>query len=549
MQALTFLTRFFHVWAFCLVLVQVEAQDSLYASRKQLVDDLMHHRILSERGRDQIKIWIDHVSSSPYSLSEVYIRQLAPGPLLMDLAMAGNAYRTIEWYRYVGDSLSRNERLMNSLANERRGHHNLRIVIERIRSDFSDRNRPPPRTDLGAEALAWAATDTVFAKELAELEWHLGYVDALLFAGQRSPEQLIEDLHEIGLFDEWLAEDLRLDLRCDRIYDVAELLKLIDRNTNHRIWKEQSRQKAENRIKALVSSGFMDAPTGEQLLRTQDPYSWPSDFEIAVASSPHLILDCDERVWTAESYYTEYLPKLAGIVPELAPTKVHVVRRPADQAIVSVEYQTEVSFVDHGRRYAFHVFEGREGVVEGPSSGCFMMFLALKTLNKALCDAGSKYRLIKHEFTDDECGLSGRHQMCLAFVDQARCDVWWPNPKTILEEHQRSYRCDELFSTKFCKDSIAALVSDLASLGILRHLTTSQIDSATAQANATMPGAWADVLQHYPELLVWPAGNRYAPLFEGDLEKQLLSISAISQGVVTISHIKEHWGTKQRGTV
>jgi hypothetical protein len=184
-----------------------------------------------------------------------------------------------------------------------------------------------------------------------------------------------------------------------------------------------------------------------------------------------------------------------------------------------------------------------------------MMYLALRTLNKALCDAHSNFRIVKHEFGEGDCGYYETTSMCLSFIDMTRCRIWWPEQARtsdafgMLTTTQHDPRCEQLFSMKYCADSIAAVIGRIRSIGVLDHLSEAQIDSATIAANMTMPRAWDDVLSCFPDVVAHPYGadpRRDKTAYQEELGR----LVGISHGTIRIERLREHWSRNRwRGKV
>ena len=405
---------------------------------------------------------------------------------------------------------------------------------------------PPPRINLAPEVMHWAAADSGFAQAVKDLESSIGYAHESLYRSTESPAKLIDKLRDLSLFDDALSQALHQYQACDQLHDGAGVLIRAGQLLHARDSQSRSRVKVEQRIKDLTAAGFMGENQGAALWKNLGAYEWPSDFEIAVVSSPHVVFACNEGGWTAESYYPEHLRKLSGVIPELSPTEVNVERREADSAIVRGGYEVLVSFMNNGRRYSFRTYEG--GIVRSGDRPrpCFMMFHALRTLNKALCDAHSNYRILKFEFGEGECGSYETTRMCLAFFDMTRCGIWWPEqvqkPGTsgLLAETQRDRRCEQLFATTYCRDSINSVFDELREAGLTSHLTEAQIYHARDLANSRYHKDWTSVFACVPDLLVH-ADSFSISAGPGSVTAQLDKLALVSNGRFAPADTKELW--------
>lgn len=531
----------------------VRAQDSALVAQLALVDRLVEHKIISETAHTSILNWVKFLQSDQTEMTTSYAQQQLSRPVIEKLAFGAQAYRTLQWYRYVADSLQRAGN--QSGAKKQMSSQQLGSAIDAIYAVSGQHEEPPPRTNLGPEVMQWAMGEPAFARSVKDLESQIGYAHESLYTSTDPPVILIDKLRELNLFDDALAHELHITQACDQLHDGAGVLMRAGKLLHDRDWQSRSRFKVEQRIKDLTAAGFMDEALRAALWKDLGPYAWPSDFEIATASSPHVVFACNERDWTTESYYHEHLPKLSGVIPELSPTDVQIERRAADSLLVRAGYEVQVSFTNNGKRYAFSVYEGgtvRNGERTQP---CYMMYLALRTLNKALCDAHSNFRIVKHEFGEGDCGYYETTSMCLSFIDMTRCRIWWPEQARtsdalgMLTTTQHDPRCEQLFSMKYCADSIAAVIGRIRSIGVLDHLSEAQIDSATIAANMTMPRAWDDVLSCFPDVVAHPYGadpRRDKTAYQEELGR----LVGISHGTIRIERLREHWSRNRwRGKV
>jgi len=151
----------------------LRAQDSVFVAQLALVDRLVEHKIISEAARASELNWVEFLRSDQTEMTASYVQQQVSRRVIEKLALGAQAYRTLQWYRYVADTLQRsgnqsgaNRRAMSSRQRE--------LAIDAIYAVSGRHEEPPPRTNLGPEVMQWVAGDTGFAQAVKDLESLIG---------------------------------------------------------------------------------------------------------------------------------------------------------------------------------------------------------------------------------------------------------------------------------------------------------------------------------------------------------------------------------------
>ena len=384
--------------------------------------------------------------------------------------------------------------------------------------------------------------------DIRNQQFFIAKVDTSIFHRYASVTELTAELLSVGLIDGPLHAEVMETIRCGTIQDGSALFEQLQQELRNRDWRLSSRRAQLALVGALVDNGFREPDTARRMIDALGPYDAPDNFHIAVRSSPHSIVACKGVERTVDEFYRAVLIGLDGVVPELHPTDVRIVRSPADTTLISATHVMELSFTNAGHRYSFVEYEGRRGEMDlPPAHGCFGAFALLSPLNKALCDAGSRYRLRSFEQHDEgDCGDFRVARQALVFIDQERCALWWPAEKRNTDalgrpsEQKPFDRCAELFSKEFSRDSIVSMTLQLRTLGLLEHLDAPSIESATERANERTLYQWDQVLAAFPDLIAHPEVHRF-PERDGEITKRLEELVGIAHGKVRITDVKEEW--------
>ncbi|MCB9165696.1 MAG: hypothetical protein H6592_14875 [Flavobacteriales bacterium] len=512
----------------------------------ELTEDLFKVRILSEKGRQMTFQWIRSLENLSPEFRGLHLTEIVPTPLRGDLSSAGRAFNKLQTYRYLSDSLVNSGALPGPLDRSRKDQARRSEALWSIQNGNS-LPRASTLISTNSTGLAYAAVDSAFANELAELRYFMSKVDTSVFVRYGRPQDLAEELYTLNVVDSLFVVEVSRRVECGQIMNAAGVLEHIRQSEDDRAWAIQEREKRLALINALVLSGSLSAADAGRIAGT-DPYYIPDRFDVAIASSPHAIIDCTGPARSLDEYYRSVLNSVRDVVPELHPTDVRTTLTPLDTTFSRATHLFECTFTNAGYNYSFTEYDGHRAMSRQDTTrrSCYGPLSCISALNKALSDLRSPYRLKYFEKQKGSCGIFSLDQQGLAFLDEERCSIWWPIDERStdalgLAPTRSSFsRCAELFSMEFSRDSIRSMFDTLQSRGLLEHVDQWSLEKAIQLANESTRHHWDEALRYIPSFTAYPAIPRF-PEKNGLIALRLKELELISHGTVSITEVKEKW--------
>lgn len=524
----------------------------MIVAQMELTEDLHEARILSETGRQLTLQWVRSLENLSPEFRGLHLNEILPTPLRGDLSSAGRAFNKLQTYCYLSDSLVNAGVLPGPLDNSRKDQ--LRRGSAVLSMQISSKHPPASAfTSTSSTGLAHAAVDSAFARELEELRYFISKVDTSVFVRYGRPQDLANELYTLNVVDSLFVVEVSRRVECGQIMNAAGVLEHVQQSEHDRAWAIQEREKRLALINALVQNGSLSTAESGRISGS-DPYYIPDRFDIAIASSPHAIVDCTGPPRSLDEYYRTLLDSVRDVVPELHPTDVRMTLTPLDTTSSWATHLFECTFSNAGYEYSFIEYDGHRAMSRRDTMrrSCYSPLSCISALNKALCDIGSDKRLVKFEKHPEEtCTDYVMTRMVLAFMEQDRCGLWWPeehSPVSILSgiplSNKIKGRCGELFLTTYCRDSIQSVIDLFQDNGVLAHLSKEEILAGIDRSNRSFPADLAEVMLNFRGVAYRSFDVRYRSLFQegpGVLAAQLDSLSSISHGKFQPTDVKEKW--------
>ena len=349
--------------------------------------------------------------------------------------------------------------------------------------------------------------------------------------------ELIDDLREIGLLDFALANKLTSGIKRGHIRYPEDLF---EEASNLGRLPEIRHQRAEQQGQCLelVKAGKMTEERALAVGQYADEFEIHDLSDVASALTLSCVVDSSGE-WSADEIeicqavvngVERLLPDLriegwAISTDSLAPEGILIRRGDLRFSVRQREYSNVFpTYVSEGGSKAYYARQAVDAL--------------LNCINKAICDQGIEYRIstlekYAQDTTDEES--------------------WVPKGRVLFVEDRIVH---EIFHTDnhggtlappwpsgqgFCESDIERAVTDFRSAHLLDHLSSEQIDSASALVNANLKETWGEVLSCFPHVVDIPMWIRWSETSNHPYTDQLVELSRISHGAFKPLRIRERW--------
>jgi hypothetical protein len=356
----------------------------------------------------------------------------------------------------------------------------------------------------------------------------------------------LKDLLKIGLITQRIYDETWPKIQTNELYLEVKVLDYLVQRTNYYEDFDGNKKRELALLNNLENNKIISKNSHKNLLKTYKPYEIKTKFDYLVYCNDAIVVDLKQYSLNPEVYYPLIFNKIKSILPEFNYTNLSIKITENDKYDKTlIEQKVSIRFELNGRIYKntfWHNF-----VKKTPDSLDKKEEIAPiredfhKGINKWLADINSTKRLyFANSAFQEQAGqpwLSDNF-IGLILLDEKQFKAWGDYTPYFMQMQSH----DNTFNT----EGVQNIIREYEKIGLVNHLSKTEIDSAKMKIEETEIDNYASILSFFPKNIVyfdWESGN-----LENPYEEITLDFAAASRGIFTPTNItdnfKKDWKNK-----
>jgi hypothetical protein len=332
-----------------------------------------------------------------------------------------------------------------------------------------------------------------------------------------------KDLYEIGLIDDRVYNDIKLQLADSTIADESQVCMVASEKTHYYEEYPSQRKQLLQLIDSLSISDVMSPEKAASLKSRLKEYEL-YDFDELAANCKRTLIIRKHPDQTLTGHYRRVFDTLQTILPDFRFTDLKI-SLDSTQGLFGPAVDFELMFNASARTYGSSL---EINYLPDSLSSDFSELMSdaefqfHSGINKWLCDQNSPYRLY--------LVYSSGRDIVLMLLTKQQALLWQR------QEHM-SYITLEDHTTVFNSAAIEKAIADFERIGLFRHLPQSQIDSGISKVQRRTIRSHTDILTSFRNVTLsfdWEASN-----LENPYEELTLKMATISWGEFTPTNVTD----------
>ncbi|AHM59342.1 hypothetical protein D770_05375 [Flammeovirgaceae bacterium 311] len=336
----------------------------------------------------------------------------------------------------------------------------------------------------------------------------------------------LEELKEIGLVDDRVYHEAKAKLQDESLTTEFELLLFLAERTQFYEQYHHNKQEQLEYSNRLADAGILTRAGVEKLEASYKEWELKEMHEILALSPRATIVDLSQYDADPQQIYRHMFKAIQQLVPTFEYSDLSInVEEEQESEELATQY-VMISFIANGREYHHRFFQDTRRIkgkaLPYPIEPIKISIEFHKGVNKYLTDIESEYRLYtinipeRNEmsmggYSADDYNLAsiyGQDKIGLILLKEGEAELVSDDPYLL---------SDESYETRFTKNNIQTVLSDLSSIGLFEHLTEEELTVAKECLNSKLVSSFSELLACYPKTLVifdWESGNLENPYEE-----------------------------------
>ncbi len=351
-------------------------------------------------------------------------------------------------------------------------------------------------------------------------------------------KRTLKDLMNIGLINDMVRIEALNAITKGDIFLENNLLQYVADRTQFYEDFEENKSNQKKFIDSLQKYQMISSQRRMELLNSYKEYELKSDFDIVRYCDNVKVFDLNKYSKVPQIGYRQIFEEIKAIIPKFDFQNFNAkVENNSDRELSSIEQRIAIEFELDGRKYRNSFFydwidkKTKKGKEQNP-------LLVTnndihKGINKVLADRNSLQRLYFVNKKPEHENPYGKDEFALILMTEEQYKLWgtFNTQYFIFEENH---------SNHFNSETVSKIVEDYEKIGLFGHLTQLEIQKGKKKVEELADAkSYLDILSCFPKTLIYSDGEM--SFVDSPYQDLIKEFSELSRGFFKPTKIKDNY--------